>query len=222
MELNSLGRRIQVLRESNMMTKGDLAQQVGVTRKDIVDWEEGRVLPTAEQVVEIARYFSADPRSLLDVMDGESVDAVAADAVPTTTGGKRFVLGILCLILGLCFMLGALYLVQTLGGDQSSSAASSSVQQSQPLPLPDYLPLTAAKIAQWDLDSDGEKEMVILEDEVLLLRKEGDNYIAYTLAQPLEKGWTLTAQDGVFLLKNAAGESRIYSVLRDGALYPAG
>ena len=55
MELNSLGRRIQVLRESNMMTRGDLAQEMGITRKELVDWEEGRKAPTAEQIVELGR-----------------------------------------------------------------------------------------------------------------------------------------------------------------------
>jgi hypothetical protein len=77
--------------------------------------------------------------------------------------------------------------------------------------------------AQWDLDGDGQKELVSLAGgDILFFRKEGSDYTAYALAQPLQEGWKLTAQDGVFVLKNRAGESRIYSVLRDGALYPAG
>ena len=63
---NKLGRSIQVLRESHMMTRGDLALILGITRKELVEWEEGRALPKAEQIVELAGYFSVDPRSLVD------------------------------------------------------------------------------------------------------------------------------------------------------------
>ena len=47
---NSLGRRIQMLRESNMMTREDFAQRIGVLRKTVVDWEEGKAIPTAQQI----------------------------------------------------------------------------------------------------------------------------------------------------------------------------
>ena len=79
---NALGRRIQVLRESNMMTRADLAQHMGVTRKEIVDWEEGRALPTAEQVVlgdfrRISDYLQIGAQDYVCVMTrGHAFDTV--------------------------------------------------------------------------------------------------------------------------------------------------
>ena len=87
--LNALGRRIQMLRESNMMTRADLAQYIGVTRKDIVEWEEGRVIPTAEQVMEIARQFGADPRSLLDVEEAGQTSAAVPESAPAAVRPHR-------------------------------------------------------------------------------------------------------------------------------------
>lgn len=220
---NALGRRIQVLRESNMMTRADLAQHMGVTRKEIVDWEEGRALPTAEQVVAVARFFSADPRALLDVEDG----AVPAEqpTAPPPKAGKRLVAGLLCLALGLCAALGASALMGSLSAEGESvpaSSAAASAAEELPAPLPESLPLTALPAAAWDLDSDGEKELVCLEGQALFFRMEEDGPAAYALAQPLAQGQTLTAQDGVFVLAASSGRSRIYSVFRDGALWPAG
>ncbi|MBP3486388.1 MAG: helix-turn-helix transcriptional regulator [Oscillospiraceae bacterium] len=216
---NALGRRIQVLRESNMMTRADLAQHMGVTRKEIVDWEEGRALPTAEQVVAVARFFSADPRALLDVEDG----AVPAEqpTAPPPKAGKRLVAGLLCLALGLCAALGASALMGSLSAEGESVPASSTAEE-LPAPLPESLPLTALPAAEWDLDGDGEKELVCLEGQALFFRMEEDGPAAYALAQPLPQGQTLTAQDGVFVLAASSGRSRIYSVFRDGALWPAG
>ena len=216
---NALGRRIQVLRESNMMTRADLAQHMGVTRKEIVDWEEGRALPTAEQVAAVARFFSADPRSLLDVEDG-AAPAEQAPA-PPPKARKRLAAGLLCLALGLCAALGASALMGSLSAEGESVPASSAAEE-LPAPLPESLPLTALPAAAWDLDGDGEKELVCLEGQALFFRMEEDGPAAYALAQPLAEGQTLTAQDGVFVLADSSGRSRIYSVFRDGALWPAG
>ena len=70
-----------------------------------------------------------------------------------------------------------------------------------------------------DLDGDGVAEQVNPEGRSILLIQDG---VAYALAEPLAGGQTLTAQDGVFIVKNAQGESRIYSRLRDGGIWPAG
>ena len=70
-----------------------------------------------------------------------------------------------------------------------------------------------------DLDGDGKAEEVNPEGEDILLIRDGK---AYALAEPLAKGQKLTAQDGVFIVKNAEGESRIYSRLRNDGIWPAG
>ena len=217
--LNALGRRIQILRESNMMTRADLAQNVGVTRRDIVDWEEGRALPTAQQVMEIARQFDADPRSLLDAEETlrETPAESAAPAVPNTK--KKLTVSLVCLVLGICAALSANFLMQGLAAGADVPAASTSAQVEELIPLPECLALTAVETAQWDLDGDGAAELVNSGGAEILFVQDGT---AYALAEPLSKGQTLTAQDGVFIVKNDRGESRIYSRLRDGAIYPAG
>lgn len=217
--LNALGRRIQMLRESNMMTRADLAQYIGVTRRDIVDWEEGRALPTAQQVMEIARQFGADPRSLLDAEETlrETPAESAAPAVPNTK--KKLTVALVCLVLGICAALSANFLMQGLAAGADVPAASTSAQVEELIPLPECLALTAVETAQWDLDGDGAAELVNSGGAEILFVQDGT---AYALAEPLSKGQTLTAQDGVFIVKNDRGESRIYSRLRDGAIYPAG
>ena len=217
MHLNSLGRRIQVLRESNLMTRSELAQDLGVTRKDLVEWEEGRAVPTAEQLVDLARKFSVDPRSLVeDPAEAMETQArIESEQKPVT--GKKLVLAVLGLILGLVLLAGGvlvLYSMGAAGGQQESAAKSEEVA-----PLPECLALAEVELAAWDLDGDGVAEQVNPEGKDILLIRDGK---AYALAEPLPKEQKMTAQDGVFIVKNAVGESRIYSRLRDGAIWPAG
>ena len=212
MELNSLGRRIQVLRESNMMTRGDLAQEMGITRKELVDWEEGRKAPTAEQIVELGRYFDTDPRSLVDEAD----QTVQPEPERASMGsGKRLAAGLVMLTVGVFVLLVGVGLMQVLAGP--ALPASSAVEEAAP--LPEYLALTEVELKEWDLDGDGKAELVNPQEAEVLLIREGK---AYALAEPLAGEQRLTVQDGVFIVKDAAGESRIYSRLREDGIYPAG
>lgn len=217
MQLNSLGRRIQLLRESNMMTKTDLAQVLGVTRKELVDWEEGRSAPKAEQIVELARYFSVDPRSLVEDPAEAMETQARIEAEQKAVSGKKLVLAVLGLILGLVILAGGVLVLYSMGaaGELQESAAKSE----EVVPLPECLALEEVALSTWDLDGDGKAEQVNPEGEDILLIRDGK---AYALAEPLAKGQKLTAQDGVFIVKNAEGESRIYSRLRDDAIWPAG
>ena len=212
---NKLGRSIQVLRESHMMTRGDLSQILGITRKELVEWEEGRALPKAEQIVELAGYFSVDPRSLVDEPGTEGPEEMER---PAGKGGKKLAAGVIVLVLGVFALLLGVGLLQGLSADMGEAPASSSGVE-EPLPLPECLTLAKVELAAWDLDGDGEAELVNPEGKEILLLRDGK---AYALAEPLGKGQTLTVQDGVFIVKNNEGESRIYSRLRDGAIYPAG
>ena len=212
---NKLGRSIQVLRESHMMTRGDLSQILGITRKELVEWEEGRALPKAEQIVELAGYFSVDPRSLVDEPGTEGPEEMER---PAGKGGKKLAAGVIVLVLGVFALLLGVGLLQGLSADMGEAPASSSGVE-EPLPLPECLTLAEVELAACDLDGNGEAELVNPEGKEILLLRDGK---AYALAEPLGKGQTLTAQDGVFIVKNNEGESRIYSRLRDGAIYPAG
>ena len=217
MQLNSLGRRIQMLRESNMMTKTDLAQVLGVTRKELVDWEEGRSVPKAEQIVELARYFSVDPRSLVEDPTEAMETQARIEAEQKAVSGKKLVLAVLGLILGLVILAGGVLVLYSMGaaGDLQQSAAKAE----EVVPLPECLALEEVALAAWDLDGDGKAEEVNPEGEDILLIRDGK---AYALAEPLAKGQKLTAQDGVFIVKNAEGESRVYSRLRNDGIWPAG
>ena len=217
MQLNSLGRRIQVMRESNLMTKSELAQDMGVTRKDLVDWEEGRAVPTPEQLVALARKFGVDPRSLVEDPAEAMETQARIETEQQPVSGKKLVLAVLGLILGLVILAGGVLVLYSMGaaGDLQESAAKAE----EAVPLPEYLALEEVALAAWDLDGDGEAEQVNPEGEDILLIRDGK---AYALAEPLAKGQKLTAQDGVFIVKNAEGESRIYSRLRNDGIWPAG
>ena len=213
MEMNKLGRSIQMLRESHMMTREDFAQVIGVLRKTVVDWEEGRAVPTAEQVIAIAEFCGVDPRSLVDE-SGEKTEIPPETEKPKKD--HRLAVGIVCLIIGVSALFGGVMLMQYLTG---SVPASAPAVTEETIPLPDHLPLAALELPQWDLDGDGKKELVNPEGEEILFVKNGT---AYALAEPLPKGQTLSAQDGVFIVKNEKGESSIFSVLQNETLYPAG
>ena len=219
MENNKLGRCIQLLRESNMMTREDFAQRIGVLRKTVVDWEEGNALPTAEQVLTIANFCGVDPRSMVE--DPVQVAETAPQPERSApVSGKKLTVGIVVLVLGIFILIGGVSLMQGLSAsmDQPAVPAASS-EVEIPVPLPESLVLAEVELAQWDLDGDGQAELVNPEGVDILLVQDGK---AYALAEPLPKGQSLTAQDGVFIVKNEEGESRIYSRLRDGAIYPAG
>ena len=144
MQLNSLGRRIQMLRESNMMTKTDLAQVLGVTRKELVDWEEGRAVPKAEQIVELARYFSVDPRSLVEDPAEAAQTQARIEAEQKTVSGKKLVLAVFGLIVGLVILAGSVLVLYSMGaaGDLQESAAKSE----EAAPLPEYLALEEVEL----------------------------------------------------------------------------
>lgn len=215
MEWNKVGRSIQTVRESKMMTREDFAQHIGVLRKTVVDWEEGKALPTAEQILAIAQFGDVDPRALVEE---PMEDSAAPSAEKAPKKDRRMALGIVLLVLGVTVLFVG---VQMLGALTARMGAESAPAVSEPAeaPLPECLVLADLELPTWDLDGDGRKEVVNSEGAEILFVSDGT---AYGLAEPLAKGQTLTAQDGVFIVKNAAGESRIYSVLRNGALYPAG
>ena len=96
MELNKVGRSIQAVRESKMMTREDFAQHIGVLRKTVVDWEEGKALPTAEQILAIAEFGGVDPRALVD----EPGERAPAAEPPQPKKDRRMALGIVLLVLG--------------------------------------------------------------------------------------------------------------------------
>ena len=218
---NSLGRRIQMLRESNMMTREDFAKRIGVLRKTVVDWEEGKAIPTAQQILTIADFGGVDPRSLVED-PAQVAEADAAPAKPPVSEKKKMTVGVIVLVVGVAMLIGGVGLMRGLSGKLGSAAApaaSSSAAVEEIPPLPDYLALAPVDLAAWDLDGDGTAEQVNPEGRSILLIQDG---VAYALAEPLAGGQTLTAQDGVFIVKNAQGESRIYSRLRDGGIWPAG
>ena len=217
MEWNKVGRSIQTVRESKMMTREDFAQHIGVLRKTVVDWEEGKALPTAEQILAIAEFGGVDPRSLVD--EPRSEDTVETPAEQTQPKkDHRMALGIVLLVLGVTVLFVGVQLLGALTAQMGGESAPA-VSETAEAPLPECLVLAELELPKWDLDGDGKKELVNAEQEDILFVSGG---AAYGLAEPLAKGQTLTAQDGVFIVKNAEGESRIYSVLRDGAIYPAG
>ena len=57
--------RLKELRMERNWTQGQLAKKIGVTRTAVVKWESGKVYPTAEKLIELARIFKCQVDYLL-------------------------------------------------------------------------------------------------------------------------------------------------------------
>ncbi|MBQ7890806.1 MAG: helix-turn-helix transcriptional regulator [Erysipelotrichaceae bacterium] len=72
-----LSENIQILRESRNLTQVQFAAKLNVKKQTISNWENGYVMPSVQQLVNIALIFSAstdhltglDKRRIIDVTD---------------------------------------------------------------------------------------------------------------------------------------------------------
>lgn len=72
----SIGDNIKRLREARGMTQEQLADQIGVTRPTVTQWETGWSSPRMGRVTQIAGALNVDPMDLLS--DDESLEQVVA------------------------------------------------------------------------------------------------------------------------------------------------
>ena len=57
--------RIKDLRLNRGLSQVELAKQLFVTKQCISNWENGNIIPSAEMLIKIARYFSVSTDYLL-------------------------------------------------------------------------------------------------------------------------------------------------------------
>lgn len=69
--------------------------------------------------------------------------------------------------------------------------------------VPRLLYMTTGETVEWDLDGDGENELVFLDhpENILFLDRGMEEYTAYCLADPLPEGAELTVENGAFVLR---------------------
>lgn len=81
-ELPEVGKRIQILRQAQNLTLGELALRCGVSKSMISQIEAGKTNPTLAMIWKIARGLNQDIQALLNL----SMDT----AIPLEPRGKRF------------------------------------------------------------------------------------------------------------------------------------
>ena len=55
--MSELGKRIKMLRNKKPMSQAFLAEQIGVDRRTIINYEHGETEPPLEKIEEMARVF---------------------------------------------------------------------------------------------------------------------------------------------------------------------
>ena len=66
-----LENRIRVFRAEHRLSQGDLANQIGVSRKTISTIEVGRFIPSTVIALKIARYFKVPVEEIFTLKNGE-------------------------------------------------------------------------------------------------------------------------------------------------------
>ncbi|QLH74474.1 MAG: ankyrin repeat domain-containing protein [Methanomassiliicoccales archaeon] len=66
-DYSSIAVKIRNLRERNGLSQEDFAQKLGVARPTISNWENGKVIPTSEQLILISKTFSVSVDSILGI-----------------------------------------------------------------------------------------------------------------------------------------------------------
>lgn len=64
-----LNNRIRVFRAEHRMSQGELADEIGVSRKTISTIEVGRFVPSTVIALKIARYFNAPVEEIFSLAD---------------------------------------------------------------------------------------------------------------------------------------------------------
>jgi Predicted transcriptional regulators len=66
--------RIKDLRLNRGLSQVELAKQLFVTKQCISNWENGNIIPSAEMLIKIARYFSVSTDYLLGLDDRRFIE----------------------------------------------------------------------------------------------------------------------------------------------------
>lgn len=66
-----LGEQIKKLRLAKNMSQVALANQLGVTKQSVSNWENDNILPSLDMLKKIAKYFSCTSDYLLEIDDNK-------------------------------------------------------------------------------------------------------------------------------------------------------
>ena len=69
-----LNKNIRDLRVSMKMSQVELAQELGVTKQCISNWENDNILPSVEMLVKMAKFFNVTTDYLLGLDNNQIVD----------------------------------------------------------------------------------------------------------------------------------------------------
>ncbi len=69
-----LGEQIRRFRQGTGKSQVRMAQDLGVTKQCISNWENNNILPSVDMLVKLARYFSVSTDCLLGLDDRQTLD----------------------------------------------------------------------------------------------------------------------------------------------------
>lgn len=64
-DTSSIAAKIRSLRERNGLSQEEFAQRLGIARPTISNWENGKTIPTSEQLIVLSKTFSESIDSIL-------------------------------------------------------------------------------------------------------------------------------------------------------------
>lgn len=69
-----LNENIKSLRTANNITQVELANELGVSKQCVSNWENDYIQPSIEMLIKIARYFKVTTDFLLDLSNETNID----------------------------------------------------------------------------------------------------------------------------------------------------
>ena len=69
-----LGEQIRRFRQGTGKSQVRMAQDLGVTKQCISNWENNNILPSVDMLIKLARYFSVSTDCLLGLDDRQTLD----------------------------------------------------------------------------------------------------------------------------------------------------
>lgn len=73
--MSYFAKKFKELREKKELFQKDIAEELGITRTAVTEWENGRNTPTVDMLCKIADYFDVTPNYLLGY-ENEKTDTI--------------------------------------------------------------------------------------------------------------------------------------------------
>lgn len=99
--------KLACLREQRGLTQKEVADELGITRQAVSQWEAGTTTPSMEKLLDLSRLYGVTLGELTSTKD-ETTEKEVAKKLPETTAKKRSIAPGVVLAAYTCFVIGVL------------------------------------------------------------------------------------------------------------------